>query len=284
MKKLILIGIGLAGAAAFIGFDAVHAFVDKTRTSVRATLMSPEMELQGQLAEAKSLAGRCAESIEKGGMAMARLDALISERERDVARRTRQLSYDRHVLESRQELLGQKRSVYLIGHEEVTARTLNRDAVLRAKAFSSDREIVDRLKETLRQLKVQQAQTAVEIEEATVEQRRLESEVTSLKAELENLKARKAVAQTRKEASYVFDRSTFDKARDKISEIRANIAVQNKQIDFYGRLGRSHKGLIPADAMPPSENGAEAIAAVLGEKAEAEEDEEESETLAAVRR
>ena len=26
MKKLILIGIGLAGAAAFIGFDAVEAF------------------------------------------------------------------------------------------------------------------------------------------------------------------------------------------------------------------------------------------------------------------
>ena len=282
MKKLILIGIGLAGAAAFIGFDAVEAFVDKTRKSVRSTLMSPEMELQGQLAEAKSLAIRCAESIDNGGMSLARLDALIAERERDVARRARQLSYDRHVLEGRQVLLSEKRSVYLIGHEEVSARTLNRDAVLRAKAFGTDKEIVDQLKETLRQLKMQRSQTAVEIEEATIEQRRLETDVVSLKAELENLKARKAVAQTRQEAAYIFDRSTFDKARDKISQIRANIAVQNNQIDFYGRLGRSHKGLIPAEGVAPAENGAEAIAAVLGD--DSEEEEEESEVVAAVRR
>ena len=79
MKKLILIGIGLAAAAAFIGFDAVEAFVDKTRTSVRSTLMSPEMELNGQLAEAKALAIRCSESIEKGGLSLEQSIALYEE-------------------------------------------------------------------------------------------------------------------------------------------------------------------------------------------------------------
>ena len=243
------------------------------------------MELAGQLSEAKSLASRCAESIEKGGMAMARLDALIAERERDISRRNRQLVHDRHILELRKEMLGQRRAVYQIGHERVSSRTLNRDAILRAKAYATDKDVHEQLRETLSQLKQQRNQTALEIEEATSEQRRLEIEVTSLKAELENLRARKAVAQTRKEAGYVFDRSAFDKARDKISEIRANIAVQNKQIDFYGRLGRSHKGLIPSDIAPPAEDGAEAIAAVLGSDEALDEDEEsDSAVVAAVSR
>ena len=59
-------------------------------------------------------------------------------------------------------------------------------------------------------------------------------------------------------------------------------AEKKNQIDFYGRLGRSHKGLIPAEGVAPAENGAEAIAAVLGD--DSEEEEEESEVVAAVRR
>jgi len=275
MKKLILIGVGLAGAAAFIGFDAVGAFVDHTRHNVRSRLMSPEMELQAQLSEAKELSEKCVESVLRGREALARLDAMISERGRDFGRRRKALAFDRRVLEQRQSLLLQNRSTYLIGTEEVSLRTLNRDALLRAKAYATDKEIHRHVEDTVAELKAQRSQTAAEIEEATVEQRRLETEVHSLKAELENLKARRAVAQTRKEAEYVFDRSTFDHARDKIAEIRANIAVQNRRLDYFGRMSSPRKGLIPADMDASSEDGADAIALVLAEEAEEVEDAEE---------
>jgi predicted nucleic acid-binding Zn-ribbon protein len=265
MKKLILIGIGLAVAAGFIGFDAVHAFVDKTRSDVRSKLMSPEMEIQAKLSEAKELSEKCGESVINGRVAMVRLDTMIEERAREIDRREKYLDRDRRVLESRQTLLQENRTIYLIGNDEVSRRTLNRDALLRAKAYSTDREIYQHCEETLAELKVQRAQTAAEIEEATVEQKRLHEEVSALKAELENLKARRAVAQTREEAAYIFDRSTFDQARDKIAEIRATIAEQNKRLDFYGRLGSPSKGLIPAGEDALTEDGAEAIAAVLAE-------------------
>jgi len=161
-------------------------------------------------------------------------------------------------------MLQEKRPVYLIRNEEYTWRTLNRDALLRARAYGTDQEIYRHLEDTLAELKAQRAQTAAEIEEATVEQRRLGVEITALNAELENLKARRAVAQTREEASYIFDRSTFDEARDKVTAIRATIAEQNKRLDFYGRRHSARKGLIPAGVDAPEESGAEAIAAVLG--------------------
>lgn len=272
MKKLILIGIGLAGAAAFIGFDAVEAFVEKTRSEVRSTLMSPETELQAQISEAHELAERCSESVYNGQIALARLDSMIEERGREIKRRERSLDRDRQVLETRRALLGQKRAAYLVNNEEVSYRTLNRDALLRAKAYGTDTEILKHLSDTVAELRVQRAQTAAEIEEATVEMRRLEGEVTSLKAELENLKARRAVAQTREEYAHIFDRSAFDKARDKVSEIRATIAQQNKRLDFYGRRPSAYKGLIPADVDSPEEDGAQAIAAVLGEDTTPETD------------
>ena len=272
MKKLILIGIGLAGAAAFIGFDAVEAFVDKTRSEVRSTLMSPETELQAQISEAHELAEKCSESVYNGQVALARLDAMIEQRVREIKRRDRVLGTDRQVLEKRKALLGQKRAAYLINHEEVSYRTLNRDALLRAKAYATDTEILRHLQDTVAELRMQRAQTAAEIEEAAVEMRRLEGEVTSLKAELENLKARRAVAQTREEYAHIFDRSAFDKARDKITEIRATIAQQNKRLDFYGRRPSASKGLIPADVDSPEEDGAQAIAAVLGEARPVEAD------------
>ena len=264
MKKLILVGIGLGCAVAFVGLDAVGAFVDKTRSDVRSKLISPEIELQAQISEACELSEKCGESVVNGRIALARLDSMMEGRGRDLARRTKALSVDRRVLETRRALLRDKRVVYLIGSEEVSWRTLNRDALLRARAYSTDQEIYTHLDDTLAELKAQRAQTAAEIEEATVEQGRLEVEITALNAELENLKARRAVAQTREEASYIFDRSTFDDARDKISEIRATIAEQNKRLDFYGRRHTS-KGLIPADVSAAEESGAEAITAVLGD-------------------
>ena len=280
MKKLILIGFGLAGAAAFIGFDAVNAFVDKTRTDVRATLMSPEMELHAQLSSARELSERCAESIINGRVALARLEAMIEERGRELQRRGRALDRDRRVLKVRQTLLQENRGIYLIGTEEVSRRTLNRDALLRAKAFSTDRGIHDRLEQTLLELKTQRQHTASEVEQATVEQKRLLEDVETLKAELENLKARTAVAQSREEAKYIMDRSAFDRARDKVAEIRATIAERNKRLDFYGRLGSSGKGLIPADIDIVEEDGAEAIATVLAEDESQDDDEEAPLSLA----
>ena len=265
MKKLILIGIGLAGAAAFIGFDAVGVFIDKTRAEVRSSLMSPEMELQAQISSAEELSDRCAESVISGQAALARLDSIIDQRQREIERREKVLSHDRRVLETRRHLLEENRGVYLIGNEQVSRRTLNRDALLRAKAFKTDREIVVHLEDTLHELKAQRAQTAAEIEEATVEMKRLEEDVRVFKAELENLKARRAVAQTREESKYIFDRSSFDRARDKIAEIRATIAQQNRQLDYYGRRAQPRKGLIPAEIETPEEDGVEAIAEVLGE-------------------
>jgi hypothetical protein len=267
MKKLILIGIGLAGAGAFIGFDAVEAFFHKTRTDVRSKLMSPEVELQAQISAAEELAEKCSDSVVHGQMALARLDSMIDERGRELKRREALLDRDRRVLETRRALLERDQKVYLIGNEEVTRRTLNRDAVLRAKSYGTDREIITHLSDTFAELKVQRSRTAAEIEEATVEMKRLEEEVTILKAELENLRARRAVAQTREESKYVFDRSNFDRAREKISEIRATIAQQNRQLDFYGRRPAARKGLIPADVESVEEDGEEAIAAVLGEQA-----------------
>jgi DNA repair exonuclease SbcCD ATPase subunit len=268
MKKLILIGIGLAGAGAFIGFDAVEAFFDRTRSDVRSRLISPELELQAQIAEAHDLSERCGESVYNGQVALARLDAMIAERDREVGRREKALEADRGVLESRRGMLDQRRATYLIHNEPVSHKTLNRDALLRAKAYATDGEILEHLRDTVSELRVQRTQTAAEIEEAMVEMRRLEGEVTSLKAELENLKARRAVAQTREEYANIFDRSTFDKARDKVAEIRATIAQQNKRLDFYGRVpGGSFKGLVPADVDSPEEDGAQAIAAVLGDAA-----------------
>jgi hypothetical protein len=267
MKKLILIGIGLAGAGAFIGFDAIEAFFQQTRTDVRSKLMSPEVELQAQISSAEELAEKCSESVVHGQMALARLDSMIDERGRELKRREALLDRDRRVLQARQTLLKRDQKVYLIRNEEVTRRTLNRDAVLRAKSFATDREIITHLSDTYAELKVQRSQTAAEIEEATVEMKRLEEEVTVLKAELENLRARRAVAQTREESKYVFDRSNFDRAREKISEIRATIAQQNRQLDFYGRRPGARKGLIPADVESVEEDGEEAIAAVLGEEA-----------------
>ena len=271
MKKVILIGLGLACAAAFVGFDAVHAMFDRTRHSVRAHLMSPEMELEAQISEARELAEKCGESIIHGKMALARLDTMIEERERDIDRRERLLRRDREVLERRQAMLQQDRRTYLIGNEQVSRRTLNRDALLRAKAFGTDREILEHLKETVDALRIQRGQTATEIEAATSEQVRLDGEVDALRAQLENLKARQAVAQTREESKYVFDRSAFDKARDKVATIRATIAEQNKRLDFYGRHAGGAKGLIPAEIEAEEENGLDAIAQVLGESEEEEE-------------
>jgi len=265
MKKLILIAIGLVAAGAFVGFDAVGAFVDKTRTEVRSTLMSPEMELQSQLASAAELSEKCSDSVLKGRMALARLDAMIEQRGRDLARRRQLLQRDRKVLETRRALLQQGREIYLISNERVSRQTVNRDALLRAKSYSTDKEILAHLEKTLVEMKAQRAQTAAEIEEATVEMGRLGEEVTSLKAELENLKARRAVARTREEAKFIFDRSAFDKARDKISEIKANIAQQNGRLDFFSRTGLDRKGLIPAEAGLTEEDGVQAIAAALGE-------------------
>jgi chromosome segregation ATPase len=264
MKKLILVGIGLGCAVAFVGFDAVGAFVDKTRSEVRSKLISPEVELTAQISEAEELAERCGDSVINGKIALARLDSMIQERSRDLERRSGALGIDRTVLQTRRTLLQEKRTVYLIHNEEYTWRTLNRDALLRARAYSTDQEIFLHLEDTVAELKSQRAQTAAEIEEATVEQRRLGAEVTALNAELENLKARRAVAQTREEASYIFDRSTFDEARDKVTAIRAKIAEQNKRLDFFGRRHSARKGLIPAGIDTPEESGAEAIAMVLG--------------------
>jgi len=279
MKKLILIGVGLAGAAAFIGFDAVEAFVDKTRTDVRATLMSPEMELQAQICSAQDLSEKCGESIVHGRIALARLDAMIDERGRDLDRRDRTLDRDRRVLKVRQTLLRDNRGIYLIGDEEVSRRTLNRDALLRAKAFQTDREIYQQLESTITELKAQRRQTAGEIEEATIEQRRLLEEIEVLEAEIENLKARKAVAQTREDSRFIMDRSAFDKARDKVAEIRATIAEQNKRLDYFGRLSHTDKGLIPADLEVAEEDGAEAIASVLAEESLSEDEEEPAQTV-----
>lgn len=264
MKKLILVGIGLGCAVAFVGFDAVGAFVDKTRSEVRSKLISPEVELTAQISEAEELAERCGDSVINGKIALARLDSMIQERARDLGQRSKVLETDRTVLKTRRTLLQEKRPVYLIHNEEYTWRTLNRDALLRARAYATDQEIYRHLEDTLAELKAQRAQTAAEIEEATVEQRRLETEIDALNAELENLKARRAVAQTREEASYIFDRSNFDAARDKVTAIRAKIAEQNKRLDFYGRRNSARKGLIPAGVDTPEESGADAIAAVLG--------------------
>jgi len=271
MKKLILIGIGLACAGAFIGFDAVHAMFDRTRHTVRAHLMSPEMELEAQISEARELAEKCGESIVNGQVALARLDSMIEERVRDIARRERLLSRDRTVLERRQAMLQQDRRIYLIGDEQVSRRTLNRDALLRAKAFGTDNGILEHLKETVEALRIQRSQTAGEIESATSEQVRLDGEVDALRAQLENLKARQAVAQTREESKYVFDRSAFDRARDKVATIRATIAEQNKRLDFYGRRAGGAKGLVPADVEAEDEDGLSAIAQVLGERVSEEE-------------
>jgi chromosome segregation ATPase len=263
MKKLVLIGIGLACAAAFIGFDAVEAFFDNARSDVRSKLMSPEVELQAQISEATELSEKCGESVVNGRIALARLDAMIQERERELARREKAIDHDRRVLETRRAMLQEGRALYVVNREEVSRRTLNQDALLRAKAYSTDREILEHLQATLVELKAQRLQTAGEIEEAVVEERRLGSEIESLHAELENLKARRAVAQTRAEAEYVFDRSTFDEAREKITSIRTTIAEQNKRLDFFGR-NPSRKGLIPAEAAP-EEDGVDAITSVLGE-------------------
>ena len=284
MKKLILIGVGLAGAAAFIGFDAVEAFVDDTRTSVRSHLMSPAVELQRQLADAKRLSGRCVDSIQKGEMALARLGALIDERERDLAYRQRQLAIQRTVLEKRQAMLELPSHRFEIGGRAYGRVDVNRDAVLRAKTYSSNREICDQLETTLTVLKAQRGQTGREINDARLEQRRLEHDVKMLRAELENLQARKAVAQTRRDAEYTFDRSTFDKARDKIADIRASIAVQNKQLDMYGRYGRIRGGgLIPDEGgvgSPEEEDGAVAIATALADE-DADDEERAAEPAAA---
>lgn len=263
MKKLVLLGIGLACAAAFIGFDAVGAFFDNARGEVRSKLMSPEVELQAQISGATELAEKCGESVVNGRIALARLDAMVQERDHELARRQKALEHDKNVLETRRTMLQDGRTVYLISNEEISRRTLNEDALLRAKAFGTDKEILDHLQTTLQELKAQRLQTAAEIEDAVVEEGRLQSEIDSLHAELENLKARRAVAQTRQEAAYVFDRSAFDKARDRITSIRATIAEQNKRLDYFGR-NPSRKGLIPADAAP-EEDGAEAITSVLGD-------------------
>jgi DNA repair exonuclease SbcCD ATPase subunit len=275
MKKLILIGIGIAGAAAFVGFDAVEAFVDKTRADVRSKLISPEVELQASISEAKELAERCAQSVVDGRVALARLDSMITERERELGRRDKALAMDRRVLETRRTLLQQERAVYLIGREEVSRKTLNRDAMLRAKAYTSDKEIYDHLGHALGELKAQRSATAAEIEDAVVEQRRLEGEITALNAELENLKARRAVAQTRDEAAYLFDRSTFDNARDKVSEIRAKIAEQNMRLNTYGTRAHRGKGLIPDGEEVTVEDGLDAITTALGE-AELHADDEDA--------
>jgi len=263
MKKLVLLGIGLACAAAFIGFDAVGAFFDNARGEVRSKLMSPEVEMQAQISGATELAEKCGESVVNGRIALARLDAMVQERERELARRQKALEFDKNVLETRRTMLQDGRTVYLISNEEVSRRTLNQDALLRAKAYGTDREIAEHLEATLQELKAQRVQTAAEIEDAVVEEGRLQSEIDALRAELENLKARRAVAQTREEATYVFDRSAFDKARDKITSIRVTIAEQNKRLDYFGR-NPSRKGLIPAGAVP-EEDGAEAITSVLGD-------------------
>ena len=294
MKKLILIVVGLACAGAFIGFDAVHATFDRARHHVRSNLMTPEMELEAQISEAHELAEKCGESVINGKVALARLDAMIQERARDIEHRTHSLGRDRNVLENRQAMLRQTRSVYLISNERVSRRTLNRDALLRANAYRTDRGILVHLEETVDQLRIQRQQTAMEIESATSEQYRLDGEIDTLKAQLENLKARKAVAQTREESKYVFDRSAFDQARDKVATIRATIVEQNKRLDFYGRRASGAKGLIPAGIeSEEDENGLDAIASVLADEMGDEEpgtqefedaDEDTPAPVAAVRR
>ena len=114
--------------------------------------------------------------------------------------------------------------------------------MLRARAFKTDRAVLQHLEDTIVDLRAQSTHTGAEIEAAEGEQARLREEISSLRAELENLKARRAVAQTREEAGYIFDRSTFDNAREKVAELRATIAEQNKRLDFYGRSAAAGRG------------------------------------------
>ena len=98
------------------------------------------------------------------------------------------------------------------------------------------------------------------------EQVRLDGEIDALTAQLENLKARRAVAQTREESKYVFDRSTFDQARDKIADDSGDDRGAEQAARLLSAAGRATKGLIPADIEPAQEDDAlSAIESALGE-------------------
>lgn len=263
-KKLILVGIGVGVAVAFIGFDTVGHFMGHARESIRAQLTTPEMDLQAKLSEAKELSRRCEDSMTSGRESLHRLDAMIAQRGTELERREALVDRDRKALEIVRTMLSQTQKVYYIKGEPYSRKALNRDALLRAKSYSSETEMCGHLGDTLEELKGARAQTAAEIDNAMSEHLRLREDINCLKAELENLKARRAVAQTREEAGYVFDRSAFDKTRDKIAEIRATIMEQNKRLDFYGRNRTNGRGLIPIDVDVPHEDGIEAIDRLLG--------------------
>ena len=231
MKKILLIGLVVAGFAAFVGFDVVGASVRRARESLRASLAS-DVPLKTQLAEARRTVDAYAENVIRGEVAADALKEMIDETAREVRARERSLERGRASLVAMKSSL-EANPVHLVA-DGAGPTDLEREAVRAAADFEAATSLLERRRKDLDVMRREHEATLREVAAAKAEQARLGEEVRVLAAEVESLEARATVARTREACrDATVDRSGYGKASARIAAIRTEVRERNKKLEYY---------------------------------------------------
>jgi chromosome segregation ATPase len=260
VKKILILALGVAAVAAFVGFDVVGASVKGARDSLRASLSS-RVPLRTQLAEARASVDAYAENVIRGEVAAENLSEMIEAAEREVRARGDAIERERRHLAALRDSIRQGVVVLTSSGAVGAPAADDRDAVRRARRFEVASTILARREKDLAALRAEREATLQEVAAAKEAQVRLAQEVQVLAAEVESLEARQSVAQTRdacRDASVSC--SGYGEAEARIRAIRTAVREQNKRLEHYAM-----RSAPAADYLEPAPQTAlEAIDAVLG--------------------
>jgi hypothetical protein len=262
VKKILVLALLGAGAAAFVGFDVVGASVRGARDSLRTSLSSA-VPLKTQLAEARAAVDAYAENVIRGEVAAESLSEAIEQAEREVRHRAVSLDRERRALADLRDALkdgGMIRPASL-GAVETSPAEGEREAVRRARRFEAASAILARRAKDLEALRSERDATLSEVAAAKDQQVRLAQEVEVLAAEVQSLEARQSVARTREGwRGDSVSSSGYGAAEERIRAIRTAVREQNKRLQHYAM--RDAAADVSVDAFPVS--AVEAIDAALG--------------------
>ncbi len=260
MKKILLIGLVVAGFAAFVGFDVVGASVRRARESLRASLAS-DVPLKTQLAEARRTVDAYAENVIRGEVAADALKEMIDETEREVRARERALERGRASLVAMKATLESSPDVHLVADRGAGPSDLEREAVRAAADFEAATGLLERRRKDLDVMRREHEATLREVAAAKAEQARLGEEVRVLAAEVESLEARAHVARTREACrDATVDRSGYGKASARIAAIRSEVRERNKKLEYYAMRREAAPS---EDAWPVPTSAVDAVTSAL---------------------
>jgi len=226
MKKIVLIALVGAALVVFVGTDVVKGALTRAREEIRSNLTA-HMPLDQQVAEARALVDRYAESVIKGEVAAENLAEMIQQVEREVR------VLDTRVENERLALVRIRRDLEVVPTSTLP-REEERTAARRVQAFKAQAQLLDRRRADLSRLKKEYGNTMASLGEAKAEQQRLAEEVHALSAEIESLEARTAAARTREAVgNAIVSSSGYAEAQKKLKEIRSSVKERNKLLAYY---------------------------------------------------